>query len=154
MTGFTSAAAKIARADTQIRELVTEMDAFCTDIKGSIVHQVDGDSDTQAWIYRGTTPVAPFEWSIRIGEILYNLRSALDHIVWQLVLANGEKPSRGNEFPVVNTPEAWPSLSRRKLEGVQDGAKEAIRRLQPCTGGINLPLRCICVLETAVPLQR
>ena len=28
----------------------------------------------------------------RWGEVAYNLRSGLDHLVWQLVLANGETP--------------------------------------------------------------
>ena len=139
MTDFTSATAKIARADDQIKALVSDLDAYCTFIKGQIDHEIDKDANTQVWVYRGTTPDAPIEWSVRIGEILYNLRSVLDHMIWQLVRANGQKPGRDNQFPVVNEQNNWLNSSQRKLKGVGASARKAVRQLQPYTGGINLP---------------
>ena len=64
------------------------MDRFCEDMQKAIAHEVRKDADEQIWVFRGATPNTSIEWSIRLGEILYNLRSALDHLVWQLVLTN------------------------------------------------------------------
>ena len=155
MTDLTGIAAKIGRADAQIEVLVADMCAFCRKIKGSIVHESNNEAGEQAWVYRGATPDVPIEWSVRIGEILCNLRSALDHFVWQLVLANGQEPGPNNEFPVVNTQDDWQSTAQRKLKGVADDTKERIRRLQPYTGGIDLPfdvsalwtLRSLCNID-------
>ncbi len=102
MTDFKGMSAKIGRACDQIEALEADMDGFCTNIKQSIVHEINKDAGKQAWVYRGATPDVPIEWSVRIGEILYNLRSALDHLVWQLVLANGQEPGRDNQFAIVD----------------------------------------------------
>src|SRR5215217_8372120 len=39
-------------------------------------------------------------WSPILGDIVHNMRSALDHLAWQLVLRNRSKPSTGNLFPI------------------------------------------------------
>jgi hypothetical protein len=45
------------------------------------------------------------EWSLEIGEILFNLRSALDHLAWQLVLLDGKhEPGDETQFPIRETP--------------------------------------------------
>ena len=140
MTGYASVTAKIQRTASQIDVLKVEMDAFCAEIKRAIVHEIDQDADTQAWIYRETAPDVPIEWSVSVGEILYNLRSALDHLVWQLVLANGSQPGSRTEFPIVKDPTGWEAAANRRLEGIGGGAKDRIQRLQPYTGGYGLDL--------------
>lgn len=117
------------------------MERFCADIRRSIVREVHEDADEQAWMFRGETPIVPIDWSVRLGEILYNLRSALDHLVWQLVLANGQVPGRHNAFPIVRSDEDWAKQARGQwaLSGVSESAVTMIRRLQPYTGGIHLP---------------
>ena len=139
MTNFDGISAKIRRADDQTSSLKADMDRFCEDIRQSIVHKVREDADDQVWLFRGATPNVPIEWSVRLGEILYNLRSALDHLVWQLVLANGQKPGNHNAFPIVNKQCDWQgATSQKKLKGVTPKVKAMIERLQPYTGGINL----------------
>ena len=130
------------------------MDGFCTNIKQSIVHEIEKDEGEQVWVYRGVTPDVPIEWSVRIGEILYNLRSALDHLVWQLVLANGQAPGHDNAYPIVDNEAKWPNATR-KLRGVGQSVKKRIYSLQPFTGGMNLPfdvgmfwtLQCLCNID-------
>ena len=116
------------------------MDGFCAVIRQSIAHEIHKNADEQVWIFSGETPSTPIEWSIRLGEILYNLRSALDHLVWQLVLANGQTPGRHNAFPIVKTEEAWKKQAKGQwaLSGASQGAVDMIRCLQPYTGGIGL----------------
>ena len=140
MTNFDGINAKITRAGDQISLLKAEMDKFSADIRQSIHHEVHEDSGEQVWVFRGATPYAPVEWSIRIGEILYNLRSALDHLVWQMVLANGQIPGRHNQFPIVKNESGWQQVTTKRnvLEGVSPSVKSTVKRLQPYTGGVNL----------------
>lgn len=43
----------------------------------------------------------PLRLSVLLGELLHNLRSGLDHVAWQLVLANGGTPNKKTSFPVL-----------------------------------------------------
>jgi len=131
--------AKIKRAANHASSLEADMDRFCIDIRPSIVHEVHEDAEEQAWVFRGETPNVPIDWSVRLGEILYLLRSALDHLVWQLVLANGQEPGPHNAFPIVRNEAAWRRRARSELKGVSQANVSTIRRLQPIEGGIGLP---------------
>ena len=117
------------------------MDWFCEDTRKSIVHEVRKTADEQVWVFRGATPDVPIEWSIRLGEILYNLRSSLDHLVWQLVLANGQEPGRHNQFPIVENESGWQQATpeRNVLKGMHPDVKLTVKRLQPYTVAGNFP---------------
>ena len=155
MVTYEGVRAKSSRAGDGLASLETDISAVCKNMRRAIVHEIREDVNKQVWIYRGETPEAPIEWSVRIGEILYNLRSALDHLVWQLVLANGEKPGRHNEFPIVNDASEWGQARGRKLKGISQAAAARIERLQPYTGGIGFPfnvfafrtLRTLCNID-------
>jgi hypothetical protein len=55
-------------------------------------------------VIRWEAPATPPLWSVMCGNIVHNLRSALDHLVWQMVLAHGVQPPKegfgGNSFPI------------------------------------------------------
>ena len=110
--------AKLHRAEQRIRELAVEMDELCGEIQQGIVRKAREDIDEQVWIYQGPTPHTPVEWSITTGEILYNLRSALDHLVWQLVINHGQTPGRHNNFPVTKDSRRWQQERGGALRGV------------------------------------
>lgn len=84
---------------------------------------------TGTLVYRGDEPRSPVQWSIRAGECTYNLRSGLDHLVWQLVNVNGECPGRHNGFPIQNKPN--PDNLRKQLRGVSPSAVARIESVQP-----------------------
>ena len=133
--------AKIDRARNQVMALSADIDELCAKIRQAIVHEIDTDAGEQKWVYRDAAPEAPMEWSIRVGEILYNLRSALDHLVWQLVLASGNEPTRFNQFPILDCEKQWtPARIVKDLEGVSDGNKEMVRHLQPFNPFLQLPV--------------
>ena len=54
--------------------------------------------------YAHNLPAIDPEWSLIMGELLYDLRSALDHLAWQLVLLDGGQPSEQTQFPVRESP--------------------------------------------------
>src|SRR5260370_38852808 len=42
----------------------------------------------------------PPEISLTLGDCLHDFRSALDHLMWQLVLATGGQPTASTQFPI------------------------------------------------------
>ncbi len=139
--------AKFSRAERHIQTITDEADKLCEDVLAGIVREVLEDVDEQVWVYRGETPKVPLDWSVIIGEILHNLRSSLDHLVWQLVLDNGHTPGRLNEFPITTDCEGWGKAKKRgSLKGVSQKHEELIARLQPYTGGMGLPFN-VAMLE-------
>ena len=121
MTSLVGIHAKLSRVENQMKGITNESQGLCAEVGKAITREVSEDGSKQVWVYRGETPDAPIEWSIILGEILYNLRSALDHLVWQLVLANGQTPGRHNEFPIAVDHQTWlqekgRALKRRQLE--------------------------------------
>ena len=131
--------AKLRRVEQQIQKITYEADTLCEEVQQGIVREVRDDTDEQVWVYRSKNPEEPVIWSILVGEILYNLRSALDHLVWQLVLANGQTPGRHNEFLIAIDHQRWLQGKGRTLTGVSPKHQAMISYLQPFTGGINLP---------------
>lgn len=87
------------------------------------------------WIYwRVREPVSdpPRDLSPIIGDALYNYRSALDHLAWHLVEANGEIPTRQTSFPICDERQDYEGSALGKLKGMSDAAQAAIRAEQPC----------------------
>lgn len=60
------------------------------------------------------------EWGLILGDVIHNLRAALDHLVWQLVILNGEKPRRQNAFPIIGTKSEYWEVSKGHSESVRD----------------------------------
>ena len=95
-------------------DLEADIAAFCEFERRQIVFE--HQQHVSRWI--DDTPKVPADYSIRIGEIAYNLRSALDHLVWQLVLANGACPSTNNALPIYQDEEKYKKHATRKLKRV------------------------------------
>lgn len=50
----------------------------------------------------------------------HNLRSALDHLVWQLVILNDKQPRRQNQFPIIGTKNEYWEVPRDRSESARD----------------------------------
>ena len=84
-------------------------------------------------------------WGVQIGEILHNLRSALDHLIWELViLATGSPPDLPTklQFPIFKTKERFKSRGiPQQLASVPQAAIDLIESEQPFNvGGDKNPL--------------
>lgn len=84
--------------------------------------------------------IIPFDMLAVAGDILHNLRSALDHVVYHLALV--KSPNVGDdilhrvEFPIGETLEKYESLRERKIQGViEPRAVKFIDVLKPYKGG-------------------
>lgn len=85
-----------------------------------------------------------------IGDCVHSLRCSLDYLVWQLVIAEGNRPKDCNQFPICTTRESFKNatVKRHRLDGVSPKAAAEIERVQPynTTQGIE-SLNTLCVLQ-------
>jgi hypothetical protein len=93
------------------------------------------------------TPKPPLALSTVIGDFLFNVRSSLDHLVWQLVLSNNGKPCSSNMFPISDKPKDFDNAVKQdRLQGVAVNARTLIESLQPYNAG-NEPLQTLSRLH-------
>jgi hypothetical protein len=128
---------RLVRAAQQLELLQEDIDAFFAHDRRVVERAADEKVGQVSRIHHAPIPL-PLMWSVRVAEFVHNVRSALDHLVWQLVIRKtGEQPMIDRiEFPVVETLRGFERRAGRHLTGV--GAKERaiIKSVQPFeTGG-------------------
>ena len=126
--------AKLQRVQDQIEQLSRDIASSCETLRLSFSEELRPDVGDRIWIFRGETPVVPIEYSVRLGEIVYNLRSSLDQLIWQLVHANYKAPSHRNEFPIFDDESRFNNVVKTKLAGVSQQSLARIKKMQPFTG--------------------
>jgi len=72
--------------------------------------------------------------SIVLGEICYNLRSALDYLIFELAREDSGTIQDGTQFPIDDTPQKFAGNIRTRLKGLSDAHVAAIEKLQPYNG--------------------
>src|SRR5665213_1563927 len=75
---------------------------------------------------------------LAIGDYIHNLRSALDHMVFQLALLNGsgEDSARKTAFPIYLTPQTFGNFADRRVAPfISSSALAEIEKLQPYATG-------------------
>lgn len=97
---------------------------------------VDDDPDTGKKTLRArVSREAPEEWALIIGDVIHNLRAALDYLAWQLVELGGGKTGTGIQFPVLYAMEDEAGEHEATIAGQVKGAPPlalaVIDRLQP-----------------------
>jgi hypothetical protein len=97
------------------------------------------DPQTQEVVYRVThNVVVPSDLRLMAGDVLQNLRSALDYLACALVAANGGKVSSQIGFPVLEkappTPNDEASFAR-KIKGMRQEAVDLVLCCQPYVSG-------------------
>jgi len=99
-------------------------------------------ADTGEYVFTGQLlkPMPQPLWGVMLGDGLHNLRSALDHLIYQLVLLDSGKPGTGeNAYPISDTGKNYWSVGakgqestrERRLRGVSDAHKAIIDETQP-----------------------
>src|SRR5258708_10396877 len=71
---------------------------------------------------------------ILIGEICYNLRSALDYLIYDLAEHDAGIRQESTQFPIADTAEEFASSAKRRLRGINSAHRAAIEKLQPYKG--------------------
>lgn len=125
---------KLSRATRHIAELNCVARAYL-DARPFDLAQAEEPNGDLVWRIKMYREV-PAEWSAIVGDIVHNIRSALDLVAWQLVELSGERPTRNTCFPIGQTcPSAYYQTLRRALAGASPAAVRLIRRLKAYAGG-------------------
>jgi hypothetical protein len=137
---FPSARAKIDRARQQTDALASELERFYAELTYSVRERFDAATGRKTAIFTVTKPLVP-TWSAIIGEIVHDLRSALDTAVYDLTIAEQGGPLDGTEFPVYEDEAKYTKTSKKgvpdrgsglfKIRGINDRAKTLVKELQP-----------------------
>ena len=134
MTSILDPHAKLARANEHVQLLDGELKPFTEVEAYAIIYEFNNDVGKHIWRLGSIPPTIPLRVSTIVGDALFNFRSSLDHLVWQLVLANGKKPGRFNQFPIYMRPADFKSKGKPQIKGVSKQAAAIIERLQPRPG--------------------
>ncbi len=133
---------KRARAWDQINSLKADIASFLRSDPTPYAPKVDFNGQTQTLtISINVNKVPDATWGIRVGEIVHNLRSALDHVICALFIKANRQPPElrdKHQFPIFNTQADFRRTIPQFLKGLDDKAIDLIRSEQPfsiCEGG-------------------
>ena len=119
--------AKVARALEHLIELDDQMHEYLDydplDLQRQI--QPDGETSVFAMVVKAEPPIG---LALLVGEVVHQLRSALDHLANHLVVVAGNTPTRRTTFPVLLQRSTKPFAVEG---GVGSIALAAIEQLQP-----------------------
>jgi hypothetical protein len=145
----TDAWAKMFWADRHADALYRESQAFTEGNAGRIAHDIEAhSSDHVFWLDLAKEPPLR-EWGLIAGDVLHNLRSALDCLAWQLARINyrGEPPeseAHRINFPIRTKSEDFASAA--VLPHVTDTHRMMLGNVQPYRRGYE-PLARLAVLS-------
>ena len=138
---------KLERAHESLEGLSSRIAFHCANEKVRLETATRQATDLNAGYQE---PETVYEYSIAVGEIAYNLRSALDHLIWQLVSANGESPNHRNEFPIFNDASDYHKSVGNRLRGLDDRQRGMIESFQPFQDNQSAGRTCGCSTGSAI----
>ena len=134
-----SAQAKIRRAKRHLSDLSAEVSAYHGRNPYSIVSDMDSKPGQELYRFEFTEPI-PCEWGSAVGDIIHNLRTALDTLATALVIANGKTSTsviKNTYFPIGATKEVFEKKLPSDLSGASVNARKIVERLKPYKGGTD-----------------
>jgi hypothetical protein len=152
--GLKSARLKLIRAEKHLSAIKRCIDAYSASKPHKIVRKAKGNKKINV------RRPPPLEISILVGEMVYQMRSALDHLAFDLVQMNPSITtidpnwSRNCQFPLkMKTPGGCaPPLAKKEfkdLPGISDEAYKYIESIQPYygIGPVNNSLKLLAHLS-------
>jgi hypothetical protein len=127
---------KIERAKKHINELDVAYNLFFA----SRPHEISSKSDPKTGdrvFYTARVDDVPLDFSAIVGDILQNLRSALDHLAYQLfrIGPGGTGDPRHIYFPIFDDAAKYKTGVIGKVKGMRQDAIDAIDTIKPYKGG-------------------
>ena len=145
MTRLEGLRVKTNRANQHIAELDKAVRVFLDSHPYEVFPNHNFQTRKMEWHLTRADEIPP-QISAIAGDAIQNLRSALDHLAWQLVLTNGGIPRSVTGFPITASAQEHTSAkSRRRVEGMRQVAIDAIDALKPYQGGNETLWRLHCL---------
>jgi hypothetical protein len=126
---------KIERAKNHIEDLQVASQAFFDSRPYEIIDERNPHTSERSY-YLADVADIPDEIAAICGDALHNLRSALDHLAYQLVLAAGNTPTKRTAFPIADSATEYSSAPiRGKIKLMGQDAIRLIDALKPYKSG-------------------
>jgi len=132
--------AKITRAQEQLNGLESKFKRFSDSKPYTLRQEKDPDNGDVTLVYYPNAPI-PDNWAIILGEIFFNLRSALDMAVHELTIREQGSVLDKTEFPIFDDPNRFGATKRNgdpapgsglyKIRGLRQQTQILIETLQP-----------------------
>jgi hypothetical protein len=123
---------KTERAKKHIRDLDAAIGVYIADKPytiGTKPHPVPAIDNVT--LYVESLKSIPDDVPLILGDAIHNLRSALDHLAWQLVEAGGGAPSKDTYFPVAETEHQYKSaIGKGEIQKIPADALKIIEAKQ------------------------
>lgn len=139
-----SALIKVDRAAQHLNEFKLELQRFNDSKPYQFVYENDLDTGERVCFYEPTIAI-PAYWAILVGEIVFHLRSALDHAVYSLTVHGQSIPLEQTEFPIFNDKIKFFAAKKDgtpvrgsgvfKIRGLSQKTKDFIETKQPFSIG-------------------
>ena len=98
--------------------------------KDKVIIQTHGDAPDNIMVQLDKSLVVPLALSLPVGDCIYNLRSALDYVVYELAILDSGKVQEQTQFPIVDCEKDF-NEQKRHLRGLNEHHIRAIEALQP-----------------------
>lgn len=112
------------------------------------------DPDGNGVLFALKAGEVPEEVSLLLGEMLYQLRSALDACIYQATIYATQKdppPDDGKlEFPITEDPKEWKGLVKRRLLALPTGMQAALEKIQPFNGQTLPPEKMVTSINRSL----
>ena len=133
-----SAQAKISRAKEHLALISAEVREYLAAKPYEIAMKRDPDSRRMIYFMSTVRPTPPRIPAV-VGDVIHNLRSALDHLAYQLVwTALGKPPGSHVYFPIADSRDLYLEQRRKQLKGAHPEAIAAVDALTPYRGANDL----------------
>jgi hypothetical protein len=126
-----SVLSKLERTNVHLQALNSELQSYYALNPAKSVPHPDSTPEHRSFQIEVLIPI-PDAVKLIAGDALQNLRSALDYLVWELVVTAGNSPKK-QSFPVCTTDGGFKkAVENGRLRGVIPDARKLISDLQPC----------------------
>ena len=128
--------AKVERAKHHVQELNVALEGFFA-TNPYVIHTKRNSETRQLIYYLASVRYVPPVIDVIAGEVLQSLRSALDHLAYQLVLVGTCQSGPFNYvyFPIFESAQEYESGKTRQIKGMRQDAIDAIDAIKPYKGG-------------------
>ncbi len=130
---------RVQRAGTHLSDLERRERRRNRAYRKNLIYEFNRVTQLAHGRWKGSRPISP-GISVVLGEVIYNLRAALDYLVYELAFLDSGLEQDGTQFPIESSKGGFASRCDETrdrgvyLRGLSQAHKDAIKDLQPCYG--------------------
>ena len=144
---------KCERAKEHLDNLTAEIAAYYSRKPYAISRDVHPEDPTRQVFRLNVREEPPLRLGIILGDVVHNLRSALDHLAFQLALVHTPmmtpKEETRIEFPIYKDSTLFNTEGLRKIDKLSPAAQNEIKSLQPYHRGKDAELHFLWLVHSA-----